>query len=166
MKRRPLILATLGAAAFVAAGVAVELPALDLARLSVFGVALGGAVAVDLTERRIPNRLVIPAAASCAALSLAGAVGIEDLLGGLALVTLLLAFTVWRPESFGMGDVKLALLIVLGLNGDAAQGLLFGLTLAALLGALIVLRHGRAAGRRALPLAPFFAAGSLLAFLA
>lgn len=65
-----------------------------------------------------------------------------------------------------MGDIKLALLVALGLNGNAAEGLLLGLALAALLGALILVRHGPAAGRRALPLAPFIAAGSLLAVLA
>jgi leader peptidase (prepilin peptidase)/N-methyltransferase len=166
MRRRPLTGATLGAAAFVLAGVALDLALLDLARLSIFGAALGGAVAVDLAERRIPNRLVLPAAAVCAALSVAAGVRFEDLAAGVAVVALLLAFTLWRAESFGMGDVKLALLVVLGLNGNAAQGLLFGLALAALLGALILMRYGRAAGRRALPLAPFIAAGSLLALLA
>jgi len=166
MRRGPLVGAALGSAAFVAAGVALDLPALDLARLSIFGAALGGAVAVDLAERRIPNRLVLPAAALCAALSVAAGVRFEDLAAGVAVVALLLVFTLWRAESFGMGDVKLALLVVLGLNGDAAQGVLFGLVLAALLGTLIVLRHGRAAGKRALPLAPFIAAGCLVALLA
>jgi leader peptidase (prepilin peptidase) / N-methyltransferase len=165
VRRRPLIGAALGAAAFVAAGVALDLPALELARLSIFGVALGGAVAVDLAERRIPNRLVLPAAAVCAALSVAAGVRFEDLAAGVAVVAFLLVFTLWRAESFGMGDVKFALLVVFGLNGDAAQGLLFGLALAALLGALIILRYGRAAGKRALPLAPFLAAGALVALL-
>lgn len=164
--RRPLIGIALGAAAFVAAGVALDLPALELARLSIFGVALGGAVAVDLAERRIPNRLVLPAAAVCPALGVAAGVRFEDLAAGVALVAFLLVCALWRPDSFGMGDVKLALLVVLGLNGDAAQGLLFGLALAALLGALIIIRYGRAAGRRALPLAPFVAAGALVALLA
>jgi leader peptidase (prepilin peptidase) / N-methyltransferase len=166
MRRRPLIAAVLGAAAFVAAGVALDQPALDLARLSIFGAALGGAVAVDLAEWRIPNRVVLPATALCAALSIAAGVRFEDLAVGVAMVAFLLVFALWRPESFGMGDVKLAFLVVLGLNGNAAQGLLFGLALAALLGALIITRNGRAAGKRALPLAPFVAAGCLVALLA
>jgi leader peptidase (prepilin peptidase) / N-methyltransferase len=166
MRRRPLIGIALGSAAFVAAGVVVHLPALDLARLSIFGAGLGGAVAADLAERRIPNRLVLPAASVCAALSVAAGVRFEDLAAAVAVVVFLLAFTLWRAESFGMGDVKLALLVVLGLNGNAAQGLLLGLALAALLGALIIIRYGRAAGKRALPLAPFLAAGALVALLA
>jgi prepilin signal peptidase PulO-like enzyme (type II secretory pathway) len=99
-------------------------------------------------------------------MSVVGGVRFEDLAAGVAMVAFLLVFALWRPESFGMGDVKLALLVVLGLNGDAAQGLVFGLALAALLGALIIIRYGRAAGKRALPLAPFVAAGALVALLA
>jgi leader peptidase (prepilin peptidase) / N-methyltransferase len=166
MRRRPLVVAALGAVAFLVAAVALDLPALDLARLSVFGAALGGAVAVDLAERRIPNRLVLPAAAVCAGLSIAGGVRLQDLAAGVAVVALLLAFALWRAESFGMGDIKLGLLVVLGLNGNAVQGLVFGLALAASLGALMLACYGRAAGRQALPLAPFIAAGSLLALVA
>lgn len=41
-----------------------------------------------------------------------------------------------------------------------------GLVLAAVLGALLILRDGRSAGARSLPLAPFVAAGAALAMLA
>jgi leader peptidase (prepilin peptidase) / N-methyltransferase len=161
-----LVAAALCAAAFVLAGVAVDVASIDLARLFVFGAALGGAVAVDVAERRIPNRLVLPASAVCAALSIAGGVRATDVAAGAALVALLFTFTLWRPDSFGMGDVKLALLVVLGLNGNAAQALLLGLAIAAVLGVLIVIREGFAARRRALPLAPFIAAGALVALIA
>jgi prepilin signal peptidase PulO-like enzyme (type II secretory pathway) len=59
----------------------------------------------------------------------------------------------------------LALLIVLGLAGDASRALTAGLLLATLSGVVVIARHGRAAGRQALPLAPFLAVGSLLALL-
>ena len=166
MTRGGLICAALGAIAFVLAGGAVDLAGVDLARLSMLGAALGGAVAVDVAERRIPNRLVFPSAAVCAALSIVGGVRVADVGAGAAVVALLFAFTLWRPESFGMGDVKLAILVVFGLNGNAAQALVLGLALAALLGALIVIREGLAAGRCALPLAPFIAVGALLAVIA
>ena len=161
-----LIAAALGAIAFALTGAAVDVAGVELARLVIFGAALGGAVAVDLAERRIPNRLVLPASAVCAALSIAGGVRAADVAPGAALVALLFTFTLWRPDSFGMGDVKLALLVVLGLNANAAQGLLLGLAIAAVLGVLIVIREGFAAGRRALPLAPFIAAGALVAIIA
>ena len=89
-----------------------------------------------------------------------------ELLGGLAVVTLILVLGLLWPASFGMGDVKLALLVVAGLGGVAVQALLVGLVLAAVFGASLVLRHGRAAACRSLPLAPFVAAGTALAMLA
>ena len=166
MMRRTISVAVFGAVAFFAAGSAADLGDADLARLAVVGAALGAAATIDLAERRIPNRLVFPAAGMCAALSVVAGFRFAELAGALAVVALLFAFTLWRAESFGMGDVKLALLVVLGLHGDAAQGLLFGLALAAVLGAFIVIRYGRTAGSRALPLAPFVAAGSFLALVA
>ena len=161
-----LIAAALGAIAFALTGAAVDVAGVEFARLIVFGAALGGAVAVDLAERRIPNRLVLPASAVCAALAVLGGVRAADVAAGAAVVALLFTFTLWRPDSFGMGDVKLALLVVLGLGGNAAQGLLLGLAIAAVLGVLIVIREGLSARRRALPLAPFIAAGALVALIA
>ena len=65
-----------------------------------------------------------------------------------------------------MGDVKLALLLVLGLDGSALRALALGLALAALAGSCAVIRHGRTAWRASLPLAPFLAAGALVAVIA
>jgi prepilin signal peptidase PulO-like enzyme (type II secretory pathway) len=64
-----------------------------------------------------------------------------------------------------MGDVKLALLLAGGLDGDAPWPLMLGLALAALFGVGLLARYGRAPGRTALPFAPFFAAGALLALV-
>jgi leader peptidase (prepilin peptidase)/N-methyltransferase len=82
-----------------------------------------------------------------------------------AIVGLLLLIALAWPAALGMGDVKLALLIVLGLDGGASCALTAGLLLAALSGVVVIARYGRAAGRRTLPLAPFLAVGSLLALL-
>jgi prepilin signal peptidase PulO-like enzyme (type II secretory pathway) len=88
------------------------------------------------------------------------------LLTGAGVVLVLLAFSALQPDAIGTGDIKLAVLIVFGLDGHAAQALLLGLGLAAAFGLLVILRRGRAAARTALPLAPFLATGSLLALLA
>ena len=108
----------------------------SFARVSVLGAALGALVCADLAEHRIPNRIVVPATLVCAALLLVDGVHME-LLGGLAVVTLILVLGLLWPASFGMGDVKLALLVVAGLGGVAAQALLVGLVLAAVFGALL-----------------------------
>jgi hypothetical protein len=67
-----------------------------------------------------------------------------------------------------MGDVKLALLLVLGLDGTAlgALAFAFAFAFAALSGCALVIRHGSAAWRASLPLAPFVAAGALLVVIA
>ena len=82
------------------------------------------------------------------------------------LVGALLALSLIRPEALGMGDVKLALLLVLGLDGRAVVALLVALALAAGFGLLMLVRFGRSAASRKLPLAPFFAAGALIALIA
>jgi leader peptidase (prepilin peptidase)/N-methyltransferase len=129
------------------------------------GAALGAIVLVDLNERRIPNRVVVPAAVACSLLSLAAGAGVLDLLPGFALVAVLHCTSLIRPEALGMGDVKLALLLVVGLDGDAPWALVTGLVLGALFGLLLIGRCGREARCRALPFAPFLATGALVALL-
>jgi prepilin signal peptidase PulO-like enzyme (type II secretory pathway) len=119
---RTVIAATVGSATFASAGLLASTSPLTLARLAVLGGALAAVSIYDLTQRRLPNRIVLPAA----------------------------------------GDVKLALLLVLGLDGSALRALALGLALAALAGGALVARHGRTALRASLPLAPFIAAGALV----
>ena len=161
MRRAPALALALGVAAlFSGAAVHLDATALDLARLSTLGAALGGLAWVDLVEHRIPNRIVVPATAVCATLLLSEGVHVPQLLGALALVASMLTLSVAWPASFGMGDVKLALLVVFGLGGVATQALVLGLVLAAMAGALLLLWGGRSAATRSVPLAPFIAAGA------
>ena len=76
---------------------------------------------------------------------------------------IMLGLSLLWPASFGMGDIKLGLLLVLGLAGLAAEALLLGLVLAAVFGALLIMWQGRSAIRRSLPLAPFLSGGAVLA---
>lgn len=155
--------ATIGALVFLAAGLRVDAGAAELARLMILGTALGAVAAFDLAQHRIPNRIVLPASLSCTGLLAADGVHPERLLGGLAVVALMLGLSLVWSASFGMGDVKLALLLVLGLAGLAAQALLLGLVLAAAFGALLIVRQGRSATRQSLPLGPFLSSGAVLA---
>lgn len=155
--------ATVGALVFLAAGLRVDAGAAELARLVILGAALGAVAAFDLAQHRIPNRIVLPASLACAGLLAADAIHPERLLAGLGLVGLMLGLSLVWSASFGMGDVKLALLLVVGLAGFAAQALILGLILAAAFGALLIVRQGRSATRQSLPLAPFLSAGAVLA---
>lgn len=53
-----------GGLLFLAAGIRLEAGGTELARLSILGAALGAVVASDLAERRIPNRILLPAASA------------------------------------------------------------------------------------------------------
>jgi leader peptidase (prepilin peptidase) / N-methyltransferase len=165
MTTRALIATTAGAAIFASGGVLAHAGPLALARLTVLGSALASAALYDLAQRRIPNRIVLPAAAGCAALTLAAGAPLS-LLAGLATILVLLIVSLRWPAALGMGDVKLALLLVLGLDGDALRALALGLILAALAGVALVIRHGRTAWRTSLPMAPFLAVGALLTVIA
>lgn len=163
MSPRVIALAGLGASAFLLAGAGDS--ALVVARIAVCGAALAAASVVDLAEHRIPNRLVLPAAIVCAGLSIAAGTSVGSLLTSAALVAMLAIVSLAWPRALGMGDVKLALLVLAGLDGSAARALALGLGFAALAGVTVIARSGMSAGRRTLPLAPFIAAGSLLALL-
>jgi leader peptidase (prepilin peptidase)/N-methyltransferase len=166
MTTRRLIAAGAGAVTFALCAFVLRGGPLTLGRLALLGGALGAVLESDLAERRIPNRIVIPAAAACAAAWAVGGIALFALGEGLVLVAALLALGLARPEAVGMGDVKLALLLVLGLDGRGAVALVIALALAAGFGLLLLLRFGRAAASRKLPLAPFFAAGAVIALVA
>ncbi|HTB50835.1 MAG TPA: prepilin peptidase [Solirubrobacteraceae bacterium] len=165
MKQARIVFAAVGALALVGVGVMLRLDALAITRLAILGAALGVCVRDDLHERRIPNRIVLPAALACAALSLLDGLRVSTLVVGGVLLVLLLALGLARPRWIGMGDVKLLLLMLCGLHGATPQALVFAIGLAALIAGLLTIWRGREALRLALPLAPFLAGGSLLALL-
>ena len=165
MKTHALLTAAAGGAAFAGAGLFSSPGSLTLARLVMLGGALAAAALYDFAQRRIPNRLVLPAAGGCGVLTLAAGAPLS-LLAGLALVVLLLTVSLCWPSALGMGDVKLALLLVLGLDGSALRALVIGLAFAALAGCALLIRRGRTAWRASLPLAPFVAAGALVTVIA
>lgn len=165
MKPAPAISTASGSLTLLIVGTRLGLDSIAVARLAVLGAALGVIVRDDLREHRIPNRVVLPATIACTALSLFGGLQASSLIGGGALLALLFAAALARPAWIGMGDVKLALLMLCGLHGATPRAFLFGVELAAVMAVLLTLRHRRLALRVALPMGPFMAAGCLLALL-
>jgi leader peptidase (prepilin peptidase) / N-methyltransferase len=164
MSTRTIPFAGLGACTFLLTSDSASM--LTLLRLGICGATLAALSATDLAEHRIPNRLVLPAALVCAALSIADGASTTDLLAGAAVVVLLGLVSFTWPAALGMGDVKLALLVLAGLDGTAWRALAIGIVLAALAGLVVIAREGPDGRRRSLPLAPFITAGALLAVLA
>lgn len=166
MRRDPLIAAALGALILLAVGARFTPGPLVLARLAILGGALGALAVFDLRERRIPNRIVLPATAACAALTLAeGIHPSTELYLGAIIVTVLLLVSFAAPAVLGMGDVKLALLILCALDGRTSLALLIALEIYALIALLLLIWWGRAALGASLPLAPIISAGCLIAVL-
>jgi leader peptidase (prepilin peptidase)/N-methyltransferase len=120
----------------------------------------------DFEHRLIPNRVVLPAAG----LALAGRT-LDDpsvewvaaaLGAGLVLFVIVLAY----PRGMGMGDVKLSLLLGAGLGFPVVVALFFGFIAAFVPAAVLLIRYGGAARKRAIPLGPFLALGGVVALFA
>jgi leader peptidase (prepilin peptidase) / N-methyltransferase len=128
---------------------------------------LAALAAIDVEERRIPNAIVLPAAAGMLALQVAIAPErtTEWLLAALGAAGLLLVLALVNPGGLGMGDVKLALLLGAALGGGVVAALVVGSSLAALYGLGRLVRHGAAARGATFPYAPFLAAGAALVLL-
>ena len=163
MNRQVLIPAAGGGALFALLALLRGADTLAATRLTLAGAALAVVALIDLRERRIPNRIVLPAALVCA--TLAGPASLRHGLPALALVGILLTLALLQPAALGMGDVKQALLVAVALGAAATSALLLGLALAALAGLLLTVRDGRSALHAALPLAPFLGAGAVVALL-
>jgi leader peptidase (prepilin peptidase)/N-methyltransferase len=165
---------TLAAAAGAAASTAVVLrfgASADLPAwlwLVSVGLLLG---VVDLRERRLPNRVLLPGT-GLAVLLLTGAALVSDrwddlgrgLLAALACFGLLLVMALISPSGLGMGDVKLVALtgLYLGWLGwpVVLVGLFLGFLAQGLLG-LGLLAARRAGLRTDLPFGPALLAGAL-----
>ncbi len=134
-------------------------------------------VRIDIAERRLPNRLVLPALAIAVPVSAVDAAVrqmplLEPLLMGFAVGAVLYACALFG--GLGMGDVKLGALLGLaaGCFGTSAV-LLFAVvsvSSAGLTGAVVVLlarsRGGSAGWRTRIPLGPFLLLGCWCAIAA
>jgi len=151
-------------------GLTPELPAYLM--LAAASVALS---IVDLAEKRLPNTLVLGTAAAFAGLLLvASAIGndwsaaLGALLGGAALFGVYLGLALLSPRGVGMGDVKLAAVIGLGLGYLGWSTWLVGLVAGFFVGSvvsLVALALRRVTWRGSLPFGPSMLTGAYIAIL-
>ncbi|MDH2444379.1 prepilin peptidase [Amnibacterium sp. CER49] len=128
---------------------------------------------VDLAERRLPDRIVLPTAVAVGgALVLDGfldgrpGVAVGVLLGAAGMFTLFLALAVASHGQVGMGDVKLALVVGAAAGALGLSTWLLALVFAVLLNgvvALVALLTKRVGLHGAIPFGPSMLAGALLA---
>ncbi len=158
--------AALGAATLLALTAFERQPASADARCAICGAALGAAAAFDLAERRIPNRVTVPALLALLALWAATGAAWKPIAAGLAVASVLAAIGLLAPAAIGMGDAKLALVIAFGLADKALIALACAIVLAASVTAGRLVLAWSDDRARTVPLGPFFALGALIALIA
>jgi leader peptidase (prepilin peptidase)/N-methyltransferase len=130
-----------------------------------FAVVLVVLAAIDLEQRIIPNRIVLPAAAfvllAQSALSPERTLELTAAAFGAALFLLLPLF--FYPDGMGMGDIKLAALLGAGLGWAIVPAFVVGFMAAFVAAVVVLARGGLAARKTALPFGPFLALGALFA---
>ena len=118
----------------------------------------------DLERRIIPNAIVLAGALAGVLIVLGFDLGdlgeraIAMLAAGGALVLVALAY----PRGMGMGDAKLVAMMGIYLGRSIAPALLIGFASGALVGAVLIARHGSEARKRAVPFGPFLALGGVV----
>jgi leader peptidase (prepilin peptidase) / N-methyltransferase len=120
----------------------------------------------DLEHRLIPDRIVLPGAALVLALRTLDEPSFGWLLAGLGAGLALFLLVLAYPRGMGMGDVKLALFMGTGLGLSVVVAAFLGFVAAAVPAIVLLVRHGSAARKRAIPLGPFLALGAVVALFA
>lgn len=166
-----LVTAVAFAAVYARVGLSWALPAFGLFTWTLIVVTV-----IDIRTRRIPNRLTYPLTPAllvlfvlAALLEGAPSVALRAVLGGLVAFGFLLVLALINPRGMGMGDVKLAGFIGIGLGYLGWPYVLLGMFGAFLLGGTValVLMAARLKGRKdTIPFGPYLAAGALLTLLA
>jgi len=144
----------------------------------VFGLTVGAVVAaafcavlvaisvIDIEHRIVPNRIVIPAAATTLVAQTVLHPGPEWAIAAAGAATFLLLAALAYPKGMGMGDVKLALLLGAMLGNLVVVALMVAVFAALIPAAALAARHGGAARKMAIPFAPFLAFGAVVALFA
>jgi len=124
---------------------------------------------IDLDERIIPNRLLLPGAVVGLALVVALQPGdlVEHGIAAVAAGGFLLLAVLAYPRGMGMGDVKLAGVMGIYLGRAVGPAMLVALVSGTVVGLAIIARKGAKEGRKtAVPFGPFLALGGLVGLLA
>jgi leader peptidase (prepilin peptidase) / N-methyltransferase len=121
--------------------------------------------AIDIERRILPNVILLPATAVLflAQVLLFPERALEFIVSGVGAALFLLLLLAVNPNGMGMGDVKLALFLGIGLGSAVGVALLAAALAAAVFSLGLLLYHGAAARKMAIPFGPFLAFGALFA---
>jgi len=138
----------------------------DFAVAALFCAALVTVSATDLELRVIPNRIVIPTATVVLAANTLLHPSVEWIAAGLGAALFFLLAALAYPGGMGMGDVKLAFLLGVGLGRTVPAAVMIGMISALIPSVILLARHGGAARKMAIPFGPFLALGGVIALFA
>jgi leader peptidase (prepilin peptidase)/N-methyltransferase len=138
----------------------------DFAIAALFCAALVTVSATDLELRVIPNRIVVPTAIVVLAANTLLHPSIEWVAAGLGAALFFLLAALAYPGGMGMGDVKLAFLLGVGLGRTVPVAVMIGMISALVPSVILLARHGGAARKMAIPFGPFLALGGVIALFA
>ena len=164
--RRRWAVAALTAGLFAALAIRIGLepelvPALLLTALVV------PAAIIDLNLRIIPNVINLPGAAAVYIVAVAAQPErwLELLIGGLGCTAFLGLAWMVSPRGMGLGDVKMALMIGLGLGRYAFVAMFAAFVLSTVLSLYLIATNGTRARKMGFPLGPFLAFGAMVGLL-
>lgn len=133
---------------------------------AVYCLGLVAVSAIDLEQRIVPNRIVLPAALAILAAQTAIEPSVEWAAGALAGAAFFFVAALAYPAGMGMGDVKLALLLGAMLGARVAVAIAVALVASLAPAAAIFARHGRRGRKIGIPFAPLLALGGVVALFA
>lgn len=122
----------------------------------------------DLEQRIIPNKVLLAGAIACLVIAIPADPGSLVERGSAAAIAggvmFLVAFA--YPAGMGLGDVKLTAVMGLFLGRAVGPAILIALFAGTAVGLAMIIRHGSAARKMAIPFGPFLALGGVIAMLA
>jgi leader peptidase (prepilin peptidase)/N-methyltransferase len=115
----------------------------------------------------VPNRIIGPAAVYGVVTAAAFRTHVlpELLMAGAGAFTFFLLAALIHPKGMGMGDVKLAGVMGLYLGKLVIPALFIAFLVGALVGVVLVMRHGMRSRKVGVPFAPFMALGAFVSML-
>jgi leader peptidase (prepilin peptidase)/N-methyltransferase len=138
----------------------------DFAIAALFCAALVTVSATDLELRVIPNRIVVPTSIAVLGANTLLHPSVEWVAAGLGAALFFLLAALAYPGGMGMGDVKLAFLLGVGLGRTVPVAVMIGMISALVPSVVLLARHGGAARKMAIPFGPFLALGGVIALFA
>ena len=131
---------------------------------ALFVVVLTALAAIDMEQRILPNRIVLPSTAVILVLQIAFFPhhALEWILSSLGAYLFFLIAYLMKRTGLGQGDVKFALLLGAGLGKGVVLGIFVGMFAAGIGGLAIIAHEGLAARKKMIPLGPFLAFGAVI----